>query len=223
MEIDFSKEVYERAVNYHNIKTMVWPIGDEGAYDGPLQDWQESHEDFLKEVASYNVVIQAGGCCGMYPLLYSQYFKHVYTFEPSRLNFYCLEQNCKDISNIKYVDRALHSGTNVCTMNVDERNNVGVHNVNAMGIGDVKMMSLDQLYEDYQIQHCDLIHLDTESHERYILLGAENTIKKYKPVIILEDQGSDCSETLNSLDYKLHKVLRLDRIWLHEDHPNNIN
>src|SRR5947207_3404035 len=72
----------------------VWPKKDSEAWLGPKLDWENSHKiKWMRHVRGHECVVQAGGCCGMYPFLLSHLFKRVYTFEPDHLNFYCLVQN----------------------------------------------------------------------------------------------------------------------------------
>ena len=45
------------------------------------------------------------------------------------------------------------------------------------------------LLDDFALDGCNLIHLDVEGYEAMALLGAESTIKKYHPVIVVELNG----------------------------------
>ena len=45
--------------------------------------------------------------------------------------------------------------------------------------------------DSYNFKTVDLIKIDVEGHEFRVLKGGENTIKKYSPIIIIEDNGSD--------------------------------
>ncbi|MDX1373790.1 MAG: FkbM family methyltransferase, partial [Nitrososphaeraceae archaeon] len=51
----------------------------------------------------------------------------------------------------------------------------------------VKMTTLDKFYESNpDLQKCDIIKIDVEGCEAHVLAGAVETIKKYKPKIIVE-------------------------------------
>jgi FkbM family methyltransferase len=53
------------------------------------------------------------------------------------------------------------------------------------GSGNIKQITIDSLGV------CpDLIHLDVEGFEAFALLGAQSTINKFKPLIVLETNGS---------------------------------
>ena len=40
--------------------------------------------------------------------------------------------------------------------------------------------------DSFAIPHVDLIMIDTEGYEKHVLKGAETTIKKHKPVLVIE-------------------------------------
>src|SRR6056300_829158 len=92
-----------RPCGHEGVTELLWITKDGGSdggafgseQDGPLFDWIQDHKQFMEKVKKFDVVVQAGGCCGMYPRFYKNYFKEVYTFEPDVLNFYCLDENCQ--------------------------------------------------------------------------------------------------------------------------------
>lgn len=82
-------------------------IKGDSAFDDIAKGWAESNKKvWLEHTKGRDVVIQAGGCLGLYPRLFAQYFKHVYTFEPVAINFYCLVQNCQ-VDNVHKFNAAL--------------------------------------------------------------------------------------------------------------------
>jgi hypothetical protein len=84
--------------------------------------------------------------------------------------------------------------------------------------------------DDIQFDNLDLIHLDIEGYELYALKGGIETIKKYKPVIVLEvcDNGhserfsytkDDLEEFLKSLGYTFIKNLESnnDNVYMYTE------
>lgn len=152
-------------------------------------------------------VIQAGGNCGMYPRLFSKYFETVYTFEPDWLNFYCLVNNCANSKVIKF-NCALGNSNMPVKVNRPYTHNIGTHQV-SIG-GNIPQLTIDQL----NLPNCSLIQLDTEDFEVPIILGALNTIKKYRPGIACEQLGTDrITKILQPLGYKLLGVVVKDYIY----------
>jgi len=201
-----------RDVGIEGVDTLVWRKSDVGAFgnrkDGPLFDWIEGSKYFMKYVKKFDLVIQAGGCCGMYPRFYGNYFKSVYTFEPHPLNFACLDLNCVGEQYHKYngILSDLATNTNAITNGSDK--NVGMYQVDKTQSGNIQSFRID----DLEITECDLIHLDVEGHEETVLKGALETIKKFKPVVIVERNSG--AGLLQSLGYHGAHKLRMDSIFI---------
>lgn len=173
-------------------------------------------DEIIKYVEDRSYVIQAGGNMGMWPKKYSTLFKNVYTFEPDEINLYCLKKNV-NTDNVKIFPYAVGETTRNISMEVLLEKNRGANRV-SFG-GDIPMITIDEL----NFEGCNLLQLDVEGFEHQAVLGAKNTIKKFKPVIVLELKGhgehygfTDI-ETINlveSLGYKLKTTLRADHIFL---------
>jgi FkbM family methyltransferase len=203
-----------RKCGYEGVDELLWVSSDKGAYgnekDGPLLDWISDSKDFMSKVKKFDVVVQAGGNCGMYPRFYKNYFKEVYTFEPDDLNFYCLDINCHGEGYHK-VKGGLGDSIDKLKLRQGRPTNVGTHKIKSEP-GNIQMYRID----DIDLQQCDLIHLDIEGYEDKALRGAENTIDKFKPVIITERAGG--AQYLSTLGYKKHKKLRMDTVFIHNSH-----
>lgn len=124
------------------------------------------------------IAVQAGGNCGLVPRHLARHFEIVYTFEPDELNFRCMVNNV-DEDNVVKLQCALGDSTKF----VDIRKVPG--NCGAAYITDgenIAVMTVDEL----ELESCDLIMLDTEGYEFFALVGADETIKKFHPVISVE-------------------------------------
>lgn len=129
-----------------------------------------------------NIVVQAGGNCGVWPRRMADLFNTVYTFEPDARNFTALAVNTADCGNVIRFQAALGDGPGFVDL---ERHtvNCGAHYV--CGAGPIPVMRVD----DLALPACDLIYLDIEGYESKALNGAVQTIAKYRPVIAVEDKG----------------------------------
>lgn len=208
--MEFANQTSFRKCGYEGVEELLWVTKDTGAFgnmrDGPLGDWISDHKTFMELVKKFDVVIQAGGNCGMYARFYKNYFKEVYTFEPDELNYYCLDRNCTGEGYHKYL-AALGEKPGKLYLERYNLRNVGMHKILDKE-GDVQVIRLD----DMDLKDCDLIHLDVELYEEKVLRGAENTIKKFSPVIITERDGG--KSYLESLGYKVHRKLRMDTVFI---------
>lgn len=136
------------------------------------------------------VVVQAGGCAGLWPLALSHYFDRVYTFEPEPVNFDCLRQNVKTTENISVFDYALG----------DKRGYVGLTRPKAKaglwrvgGDGEIQMVTLDDFIDGDVV--VDALVLDVEGHEVQVWKGAERLIAKHHPLLWFE--GIHNTEAIN--------------------------
>lgn len=205
----FSEQTYIRPSFVDEIGGWTWPTSDSGAWDGPSREWDETHRDgYLRYVRNRNVVVQAGGNCGLYPRLFAKYFKTVYTFEPDALNFYCLVNNCQ-LPNIIKFNAALGASSGMVNVNKAGPANVGMHTVQENPVGFIPQIAIDSL----GLPECDLIQLDVEGYEPKVIQGALETIRKFRPVISCENGGSVWDVLIN-LGYKQAEIVGSDTIFV---------
>lgn len=189
---------YVREDKIDDVDKWWWIEGDNGLWTGPRQNWEHSHkEKVLKYVTAdrRKLVIQAGGGCGMYPRLLSNIFERVYSFEMEPSNFQCLVRNCEG-RNVWCFNAALGDTQGFVKVKEGSKSNRGTHKVNPEE-GNVPQMRIDSI----PWPRCDFIWLDVEGYEQNVLRGAEQTIKKFKPIIFAEGGRSRCKEYVESLGY----------------------
>jgi FkbM family methyltransferase len=202
-----------RECGIEEVDTLWWIKGDTGAWDGPLQDWIEGRDSFLHHVPTDGTVLQAGGCCGMYPRFYRQNVGRVITFEPNKDNYACLMKNCAS-TDIEHHNAALGSDIGTAMMKYSTAGghnlNIGMHRIDASVAGDVYVTTIDSL----RLESLDLIHLDLEGSEEDAIVGGMQTITRFWPTIITErNNGSDILELLG---YKCVKTFARDSIYVKE-------
>lgn len=202
--------VREETVN--GVKNWLWVAEDSGAWDGPSREWEQTHRDaYLRHVKSRNVVVQAGGNCGLYPRLFSQYFQTVYTFEPDPLNFHCLVNNCQR-DNIIKINAALGDAFELVRVRRAGMSNVGMHTITKEG-GDFPKITPQFTIDSLGLENCDLIQLDVEGYEPKVIGGALETIRKFHPVISCENGGA-VRPRLTELGYEAREVVGADTIYV---------
>lgn len=193
-----------------------WPKADTEAWvaiNGEVGDI-----DTIMHFAKFpGTVIQAGGNCGMWPKRYAEIFRNVISAEPDPVNFECLRRNTEGVHNIQIMNLAFGDKPGMTDIEVRWDVNRGA---NRLAVGDkTPVITIDSLKADA----CDLLQLDVEGYEHLALLGAEKTIKAFKPTIVLELKGhgehygytdEETINYVNSLGYKLAHVLRTDHIFV---------
>ena len=212
--MEYQEILKTRDQDVDGVSGWMWVKEDNGAWDGPHQEWITSHRDaYLAASRERNIVVQAGGNCGLYPRLFAKYFKTVYTFEPDPLNFHCLVNNCQ-LNNIVKINGALGANNDMVRIRHSGFNNVGCHTIVKEG-GEclVPQFTIDQL----NLPACDFIQLDVEGYEINVLHGAAKTIEKYKPGISCENgNGVGIPQFLAQYGYKPITTVGADTIYIVE-------
>jgi FkbM family methyltransferase len=212
----YSDQVEVRDVNIDDETNWYWIKGDTGAFEGPKNDWLNSHSTkYFEHLNSFDTVVTAGTNCGMYARFYSRKFKHVYAFEPEPLAFFCMVNNCQS-DNVVKLNAALGHGHGLVGIlraaPGSNDMNVGMNQIGpATEEFKIPMLTIDSLGLDA----CNLIQLDVEGFEKYAIMGAKATIEKFKPVIIAERFSDQESQTIMSdLGYVLSDISGMDAIYV---------
>lgn len=143
-------------------------------------------------------VVDVGANFGDSAVWWSKTFgSKVIAFEPMAKVFHILEENIK-------LNNAEVTAYNVALGNGDVISGNFDGNMFSSGGGlSIKSERLD----DYSFERLDLLKIDVEGFELDVLKGAENTILKFKPKIIIETHSKElrkrCHEFLSSHGYKL--------------------
>ncbi len=199
------------------IDGLWWPKGDKECRPAVIGHYKDADEA-IKLCKEKNIVVQAGGNCGVWAKYLAGIFKHVYTFEPDDTNFECLERNVTEENVFKF-KACLGDSNNPLGLNV-VKDNIGAHYIAKEG--NIPQIRIDDLHLD----GCDLLQLDIEGYEYFALKGAEETIKKFSPVIMIEDKRHykrfDVKEGqiisyLESLGYVIYTKVARDLILVKND------
>ncbi len=141
--------------------------------------------------------IDIGAHIGTTIMPYSKMFKRIIGYDACKENFDLLQKNLK-INNIKNCE-VYNNGI----FNENCKGNIVLHYNNSGcyyfkksndDYGDVQCKKIDDEAIERNIEDVDFIKIDTEGCELYVLQGAEELIKKYKPFIQLE--SNDLSEKI---------------------------
>ena len=76
---------------------------------------------------------------------------------------------------------------------------------------EVTFLKIDNL----AINNVGCIHIDIEGHEYFALKGAEITIERSKPVILVEDEEKKLAPFLRQKGYFIFKKLSALIVWVH--------
>lgn len=194
--------VFYTEYELENVRKWMVIEGDE-AFEDIAAGWPKYKDVFQVHVKEKNVAVQAGGYCGVFPRMLSNMFQRVYTFEPDPINFFCLANNTPS-SNVYRYQAALGKEHGLISMDYMCLTNAGMKKVGTAP-GVIPTMRVD----DLKLERCDLLMLDIEGYEFNAILGAEETIDKYRPVISVEDTNPLIENVLSAYRYqKIAEVYR---------------
>jgi FkbM family methyltransferase len=154
-------------------------------------DYQKNRLDLaLKYIKNFNVAIDIGSHCGLWSKHLVKLFKHVHAFEPVLEHRKCYIKNVKT-DNYTLYPYALGNKEKQVGVQVSKGGSTMASHI--IPGNNIKCTKLD----NFNFKP-DFIKLDIEGYEYYALLGAEKTIKKYKPTIILEQLKTESSSKLST-------------------------
>jgi len=198
---------------------LMYALPNDEAFVSSLERGRVFEEDIvLKSVLPHitsspgkKVVLDVGGHIGSHTILYAKYIPDctVHTFEPQSILFDILDKNIKvnELSNVRVYKNAVGHECRRCTMskmlydgydceivyNTHKKLNYGGLQLGSNG-EPATMITIDSL----ELQQCDYIKIDVEGAEALVLLGASETIQKFKPIIFFEHTDKRVNEEMKT-------------------------
>lgn len=137
----------------------------------------------LEHCKSFRTAIDVGAHVGLWTLQMQKAFARVEAFEPVQSHYYCLTANLAGANNVGLHSCALGNAEGVVSMKVNAA--ISCKSRVDKTAGDIPLRTLDS----YGFTDVDFIKIDTEGYELPVVRGAEHTIKKYRPTMIVEQKG----------------------------------
>ncbi len=193
--------------------------------DTHLSRWIEEHgrlDIAEKEIAGFaryiplgGVVIDAGACLGDHTATYAKLVGEigmVWAIEPMPLTYQALALNFKGAPNVRTMNAALGCENGTEAMIADP--NIGSSRMVPRGPKTIEVPTLT--IDSLRLTRVDFIHLDCEGFEMCVLRGAVDTLRRCRPVIVLEInkaflKANESSESLvvsllESHHYRMHET-----------------
>jgi len=186
-----------RDISWGRIKTefVTYPwfgqriIGPNNWLHSPNDKWEpESLNYLVQNLEQGDVFVDVGACFGLYTVLASKLVKRegfVYAFEPDPYMFRLLKANIEmlGLENVMAFNLALGENNRVAKFYVT---NGGMSSLQPMtGLRSVISTSVKTL-DSLNIKRIDWIKIDTEGTEHLVLKGAEETLERCKPKMLIE-------------------------------------
>lgn len=172
--------------------------GDEsiiGAIEASQGNYEINVMSKLIDIISANsVCLDVGANIGALSLAFADIANQgvVYSIEVGSSNYEYLMENVKQngFNNIQPINIAVSDYNGTATFNYVEQvagcSFISTTGVEAGKQETVKVTTIDDLIEELGIERLDFIKMDVEGGERKALIGAVNSIQKFRPSLIIE-------------------------------------
>jgi len=172
----------------------------------------------LKYCTQHRVALDVGGHIGLWSFNLAHEFGAVYAFEPVAEHRECFTKNLAGVGQHVHL-KAFALGVEAGSVSIaTEPGSSG--NSTVSGPGEIPMYTLDSL----GIPDIDFIKVDCEGYEENVLRGGAETIKTYRPVVIVEQKRDMASKMglrplgavlfLKSLGYRVAEEISGDFIMV---------
>jgi FkbM family methyltransferase len=152
------------------------------------KSWEPHITTLLKRnLTLESVFVDAGSNYGWHSLESSLSCKTVYSFEPQKYIHDIQKMSIDDnnISNIKLFNCGLGEVNETKEMTPIQYDSTSVNMGDlSVGVGGEKIEV--RTLDSFNLDRLDFIKIDVQGYEKFVLNGAENTIKTCKPTIIIE-------------------------------------
>ena len=185
-----------------------------------------------------NRAIDIGANVGVWSYWLSKYAKQVESFEPNPKIFNALK-NIK-IKNVNSYNIALSNKSGSVDLLIPKGrkgfSNQGASLSSIKVQGEHKSISIEaKCLDEYNFLDVDFIKIDVEGHEHEVIEGAQETINKFKPTMVIEMEEKhnqipieDQISSVEKLGYKCcvlmnKKIIQIKEIDLNKFHRNPTN
>jgi FkbM family methyltransferase len=188
-------------------------------HDEALSDHIRATGDFFEaEILDYirdkypdhRTIVDIGANIGNHSVYFANFLKYeaILAFEPLAENFELLKRNLVKYEGIGAVQNAVGNYTGVAHM-TKNISNMGAGEIQENGEIPVPIIALDRI----GLQDVTLMKIDVEWYEPQVLEGAQDTIFKCKPLILIEDANNAYGPLLP--DYELIKAWPHHKTYLY--------
>ena len=143
-------------------------------------------------VREFGIAVDGGAYFGGVAQILAKKFHGVFAFEPNIDFVKVLRKNVSNLDNVRVFDVGL--GDKNETVDFVRVHEVGCHVavdslLNVVSPGETKMTMSAPLIklDDIALPRLDFLKLDLEGYETKAIFGAEETIKKFRPVVMVEN------------------------------------
>jgi FkbM family methyltransferase len=165
----------------HLLGWLSHPKNTADVEDGRVMYQGKKLKAALAYCEKFRTAVDIGAHCGTWSYYLSKRFKKVHAFEPVLEHRECFALNVPN-DNVTLHPCAIGAEEGMIAITTEPTSS-GDSRVN--GSGDIPMYTLDS----FNLKQVDFIKIDTEGYELFAVRGAEQTIKRCRPVMVVEQKG----------------------------------
>jgi len=144
------------------------------------------NNDIDVTVKENDIVIDAGAWIGDFSAYASMKGAKVFAFEPSKENIVYLEKTKELNQNIQIVEKGLGDNSGTFFFSNNQENSLIYQITNEKTNSDkILVTTIDEFVVENKIDRIDFIKADIEGFERYMLIGAKETLKRFAPKLVI--------------------------------------
>jgi len=149
----------------------------------------KAYEDEEAKVGPGDIVFDCGANIGIFSIYAAKKAKMVYAFEPGKDEVVALSENKRlnNCNNIKIIPKAVLDKTEkakLVLLGVGSHYLVSSGNKDKKAV-DVQTISIDEFVKEENLERVDFIKMDIEGSEEKALLGAKETLRKFRPKLAI--------------------------------------
>lgn len=154
-------------------------------------------DELARRLTVKGVIVDAGAHIGNHTVFFADHLPHtaIHAFEPWLDNLTLLRQNVAGRDTVFVHPYALSDRPRNLTL-VPEANLGHIRVDPEWGTVQVEAIALD----DLELREVTLIKVDVEGHEPQVLVGAAQTIQRWRPMILIEDWEQEYGDMLNGYE-----------------------
>ena len=195
------------------------------------KEWEPHMSKFFEQnLTEDSILVDAGSNYGLHAIKSSKLCKEVYSFEPQKLihDLQLSSITKNNITNIQLFNCGIgniNEEKQMIPINYEDSVNIGDLSVGDGG-EEIEIKTLDSVMSN----GFDFIKIDVQGYEKFVLEGAIDNIKKYKPTIVIEFEehqlrkfGYGCKELFDMIRdlgyviYLLDYHYPSDHVCVHKD------
>lgn len=190
---------------YVNLRGQPFEVHNDEALSNHIKRENDFFEaEILDYLATHHnkqrVVIDVGANIGNHSVYFARFLDYgfIVSMEPMPENYALLRRNMEPYNYIALIQCAASDHTGDAKMFLNSVN-YGASFIDTEGPVEVKTLTIDRM----MLSDVTLIKIDVEGHEPQVIEGANETIARNQPIILIEDWEQSYSELLPD-NYELY-------------------